>query len=135
MRRIACLLLVMTGLPLAAEEVEQIVLPEGYRMEQSFAEWSKEQAQDKAPQLAKEDLKKGITRILVFGLRRGESPSERYLAKTYGVYFVPIAGCCVTDGIIEGAKAYNEVVEAYLKDLYKKDIFEEASKVEQKLNE
>lgn len=84
------------------------------------------QAREQATALAKRDLQNGVTRILVYGLRRGESAEERYLAEHYGVRTVAIAGCIVSDGILEGAKAYNEVVRAHLLALHKKDIFEEA---------
>lgn len=90
---------------------------------------SANKAKEQGSRLAKSDFEKGIYRISVFGLYKGESPSEIYLRKKYEIYWAPIAGCMVSDGIIHFANAYNATMKSLLAEHFKKDVFAEAEKV------
>jgi len=99
---------------------------DGYAL---FAKLSKEQASKKARAMAENDFAHGVYRVWVYGLRRDESPDEKYLRKKYGVTVTPIAGCVVSDGILGAADGYNSTMESLLKQKFGRDIFKEAEKI------
>ena len=79
-----------------------------------FMKLSKRQAAAAARTQADADFAAGHYRMLVYGLRATNSPSDARLAKA-GVTVKAIAGCIVSDGILEGARVYNEVMSGKLK--------------------
>ena len=85
-----------------------------------FAPLEKNKAAEVARKQAEADFAAGHYRILVFGLR-STADDKRY-AKD-GVEVKPIAGCIVSDGILEGARIYNEVMREKLKAKLGRDIF------------
>ena len=84
----------------------------------------------KGKDIATEDFRNGNYRVLVYGLRGFDMPSEKYLRETYNVETYPIAGCIVSDGIVGGAKGYNTIMKALLREKHGKDIFKEAEVAE-----
>jgi hypothetical protein len=93
----------------------------------NFYQLSKHEAATTARTQAVADFEAGRYRILVFGLRA--SAGDRRFEK-YGAEVKPIAGCIVSEGIIEGARAYNEVIRGKLKAKLGCDIFEKTEKPE-----
>ena len=89
-----------------------------------FMNLSKREAAAVARKQADADFTVGRYRILVYGLRGKNSPAEERLAKA-GVEYKAIAGCIVNDGILEGARVYNEVMREKLKAKLGRDIFDE----------
>jgi hypothetical protein len=96
---------------------------EGYA---TFQQLSRNDAAVKAREMATRDFSEGRFRILVYGLRRQESPHDKYLREHYGVMTTPIAGCIVSDGIIGAADGYNSTIKPLLNEKFGKDIFLEA---------
>lgn len=90
-----------------------------------FMRLSKHEAVAAARRQASEDFDAGRYRILVYGLR-ATSEDKRFARD--GVQVKPIAGCCVNDGIIEGARVYNEIMRAKLKAKLGRDVFDDAEK-------
>ena len=70
----------------------------------SFHPLNKQQAAATARKQAEADFAAGHYRMLVYGLRRQTSPFDQRLAKE-GVEVKAIAGCIVSDGILEGRRA------------------------------
>jgi hypothetical protein len=91
----------------------------------NFYQLDKPQAAATARRLAEADFTAGRYRILIFGLRA--SVEDKRFAK-YGVEMKPIAGCIVSDGILEGARVFNEIMREKLKGKLGRDIFEETQK-------
>jgi len=91
----------------------------------NFYQLDKQQAATTARKQAEADFAAGHYRILVLGLRA--SIPDTQFAK-YGVETKPIAGCIVSDGILEGARVYNEIMRKKLKTKLGRDIFEEPQK-------
>ena len=90
---------------------------------------SKQEAAATARKQAETDFASGRYRILTYGLTAAIKDDR--LAKE-GVERKPIAGCIVSDGILEGARVYNEVMREKLKVKLGRDIFDEASKPKSK---
>ena len=95
----------------------------------NFMALKKDEAAKVARKQAEADFAAGRYRILSFGLT-GAMKDER-LAKA-GIEKKPIAGCVVNDGILEGARIYNEVMREKLKAKLGRDVFEEINKSESK---
>ena len=85
-----------------------------------FAPLDKNKAAEVARKQAEADFAAGHYRILVFGLR-STADDKRY-AKD-GVEMKPIAGCIVSDGILEGARVYNDIMREKLKAKLGRNIF------------
>lgn len=96
-----------------------------------ITELSRAAAKEKASEMARNDFAQGRYRILVFGMRREGSPSDKFLQKQYGVTTDPIAGCLVSDGILGTAEGYNSTMKPLLNEKFGKDIFKEAEKATQ----
>jgi hypothetical protein len=99
-----------------------------------FFELKKNQAAIAACQQAETDFAAGRYRMLVYGLRAVNSVQDARLKKE-GVEVKAIAGCIVSEGIIEGARVYNEVMRERLKAKLGRDVFndkDEAMKGNQK---
>ncbi|MEQ1850462.1 MAG: hypothetical protein ABMA01_02605 [Chthoniobacteraceae bacterium] len=99
-----------------------------------FMDLSKRGAAAVARRQAETDFAAGHYRMLVYGLSGPVSKQDRRLAKE-GVEVKPIAGCMVSDGILEGARVYNEVMREKLKAKLGRDVFndkDEARKGNQK---
>ncbi len=73
---------------------------------------------------AEMDFRMHRYRCLVFGKRAADSPFDQQLAKA-GVRVKVIAGCVVSEGIIEGARVYNEIMREKLKARLGYDVFDE----------
>ena len=86
----------------------------------NFALLDKGKAAVVARQQAEADFAAGHYRILVFGMRATEG--DKAFAKD-GVEVKVIAGCVVNDGILDGARIYNEIMRAKLKAKLGRDIF------------
>lgn len=76
--------------------------------------------------LAEKDFMEGYYRILYYGLAANPSKPEARLYKRYGIRGYSVAGCLVTDGLVEGADSYNETMRNLLNQKYGKDIFKES---------
>jgi len=77
---------------------------------------------------ALKDFKSGRYLRLVYGLRsEARSEPDRFLENRYQVKTVAIAGCIVTEGLLNGAQGYNETMQALLIAKHGKDIFKEAA--------
>jgi hypothetical protein len=111
MKYIVLILTLLTATPHAADREEKF--PE-------FMNLSKRAAAAVARRQAETDFAAGRYRMLVYGLR-GSSDDKR-LAK-HGVEVKAIAGCIVSDGILEGARVYNEVMREKLKAKLGRDVF------------
>jgi hypothetical protein len=111
---IAILSLLLTVPALRGEEPKE-KFPE-------FMNFDKKTAAQIARKQAEADAAAGRYRMLVYGLRGKNSAVEDRLAKE-GVEFKAIAGCVVNDGILEGARVYNEVMREKLKAKLGRDIF------------
>ena len=107
---IACLLLAVTAIQ-AAEPPDKFP---------NFALMDKDKAAAVARKQAEADFAAGHYRILVFGMRSTEG--DKGFAKD-GVEVKVIAGCVVNDGILDGARIYNEIMRAKLKAKLGRDIF------------
>ena len=107
---IACLLLAVPAIH-AAEPPEKFP---------DFALMDKDKAAVVARKQAEADFAAGHYRILVFGMRSTEG--DKGFAKD-GVEVKVIAGCVVNDGILDGARIYNEIMRAKLKAKLGRDIF------------
>ena len=92
----------------------------------AFQRLSRDDASAKAKEIAARDFREGRFRILVYGLRRHQTPSEKYLKEHYGVTTTPIAGCIVSDGILGAAEGYNSTIKPLLNQKFGRDIFGEA---------
>ena len=92
-----------------------------------FMNLAKHDAAKTARRQAQADFTAGHYRILVYGLRA--SSEDKRFAKE-GVQVKPIAGCIVNDGILEGARIYNEVMREKMKAKLGRDIFDETNKTE-----
>ncbi len=100
----------------------------------NFGRMSKREAATAARKQAETDFAEGHYRMLVFGLRAVDSAHDKRLAKE-GVEVKAIAGCIVSEGILEGARVYNQVMREKLKTKLGRDIFadkDEALKGNQK---
>ena len=97
----------------------------------NFMQLKKDEAAKVARRLADTDFAAGHYRILVYGLRGKQTPAEERLAKE-GVEMKAIAGCIVSDGILEGARVYNEAMREKLKAKLGRDIFDETKNTESK---
>ena len=93
----------------------------------AFYDLSKTEATEKAKVMALADFEQGRYRILVFGLRRTESPREIQLKERYGVATTAIAGCVVSPGIVAAAEGYNSTMKPLLNRKFGRDIFEETA--------
>ena len=92
---------------------------------ESFPEFmalKKDEAAKVARRQAEADFAAGNYRILVYGLRSSDSSFDLRLAKE-GVHVRAIAGCVVNDGILDGARVYNEVMREKLKAKLGRDVF------------
>jgi hypothetical protein len=99
-----------------------------------FMRLSKGEAAKVARRQAEVDFAAGDYCILVYGLRASDSSFDLRLAKE-GVHVRAIAGCIVSDGILEGARVYNEIMREKLKAKLGRDVFngkDEAMKGNQK---
>lgn len=96
-----------------------------------FMNLTKREAATTARRQAESDFAAGHYLILVYGLRAKQTPAEERLAKE-GVEMKTIAGCIVNEGILEGARVYNEVMRGKLKAKLGRDIFNESNKTESK---
>jgi hypothetical protein len=88
----------------------------------NFMALKKADAVKVARKQAEADFAAGRYRMLVYGLRGPVSEQDRRLAKE-GVEVKAIAGCIVSDGILEGARVYNEVMRGKLKAKLGRDVF------------
>ena len=88
----------------------------------NFMALKKNEAVKVARKQAEDDFAAGRYRMLVYGLRKGISEQDRRLAKE-GVEVKEISGCIVSDGILEGARVYNEVMREKLKAKLGRDVF------------
>ena len=95
----------------------------------NFYKLNKAQAAAAARTQAEADFAAGRYRILVYGLRA--SMEDKRFAKD-GVEVKPIAGCIVSEGILEGARIYNGIMREKLKAKLGRDIFDETQKNESK---
>lgn len=91
-----------------------------------FMNLDKKAAAETARKQAETDFAAGKYRILVFGLRMSNPPFDQRLKKA-GVQVKDIAGCVVSDGILEGARVYNEIMREKLKAKLGSDVFDEKS--------
>ena len=64
----------------------------------------------------------------VYGLRRLDSFWDAVMLDLFSVEVVPVAGCMVTDEIVESTKAHNRVVDAYLARAFGADWSEQAAR-------
>ena len=96
----------------------------------NFALMDKDKAATVARKQAETDFASGKYRILVFGLV-ARSPAEERLTKA-GVETKAIAGCIVSDGIIEGARVYNEIMREKLKAKLGHDVFSDKEQPDKK---
>jgi len=124
MKTLTLLLILITSLSLPAAD------PAGGREGgingyETFYNLGKNEAAKKARQMAATDFAQGRYRILVYGLRRQDSPAEVNLKKRYGVATVPIAGCIVSSGITAAAESYNSTMKPLLRRKFGRDIFKE----------
>ena len=97
----------------------------------NFMNLDKKTAAATARQRADADFAAGKYRMLVYGLRRGNPATDRRLAEA-GVELKAIAGCIVSEGILEGARVYNEVMREKLKAKLGRDIFDEPKNTKSK---
>ncbi len=81
-------------------------------------------AAETARKQAETDFAAGTYRILVFGKRASNSEFDQRLEKA-GVQVKAIAGCIVSEGILEGARVYNEIMREKLKAKLGYDVFAE----------
>ena len=88
----------------------------------NFMSLKKDEAAKIARRQVEADFAAGHYRMLVYGLRRQTSEQDARLAKD-GVEVRAIAGCIVSDGILEGARVYNEAMRAKLKAKLGRDVF------------
>lgn len=91
----------------------------------AFYNLSKTEATEKAKAMALADFEQGRYRILIFGLRRTESPGEIQLKERYGVATTSIGGCVVSPGIVAAAEGYNSTMKPLLNSKFGRDIFKE----------
>ncbi len=113
MKHIVLILTLLTATPHAAEARDDFP---------NFMALQKDDAVKVARKQAEADFAAGRYRMLVYGLRGPISEQDRRLAKE-GVEVKPIAGCIVSDGILEGARVYNEVMREKLKAKLGRDVF------------
>ena len=76
--------------------------------------------------LAEKDFKLGYYRRLYYGFPTDPSKPERRLYKNYGVRGCSVAGCVVTEGLVEGADSYNETMHSLINQKYGRDVFKES---------
>ena len=91
-----------------------------------FMKLDKKTAAETARKQAETDFDAGKYRILIYGEMGPPTPAEQRLAKK-GVQAKAIAGCVVSEGILEGARVYNEVMREKLKAKLGYDVFDEKS--------
>jgi hypothetical protein len=91
-----------------------------------FNDLSKEDASQKAREMAESDFARNVYRIFVVGKRPAKSAYDDYLKEHYGVLVTPIAGCIVSDGIIGAEEGYNSIMKPLLNRKFGHDIFKEA---------
>jgi hypothetical protein len=113
MKYIVLILSLLTATPHAAEPRDD--LP-------NFMALQKHDAVKVARKQAETDFTAGRYRMLVYGMPKAGSERDKRLAKE-GVEVKPIAGCVVSDGILEGARVYNEVMREKLKAKLGRDVF------------
>ena len=118
------LLIAITSLLLAVSAIQGAEPAEKFP---DFMSLGKEAAAATARKQAEADFAAGKFRILVCGMRREKSAAEVFLAKQ-GVETKSIAGCIVSDGILEGLRVYNDIMREKLKAKLGRDIFDEAEK-------
>jgi hypothetical protein len=106
--------------------------PDGTTRYAKFMQLPKEQAATSAREMARQDFTQGRFLILVYGLRRQDSPSEIYLLERYGVAVTPIAGCIVSPGVTVAAESYNATMKPLLRKKFGRDIFAEAAEATRK---
>lgn len=116
------LLIVILASPSFAEEN---AIPHKYQLNgyKDYYDLSERDAEKAGRALAQKDFESGIYRILVYGLRRSEDPSEKRLKDEFQVYTIACAGCIVSDGILGFTKGYNDTMKSLLIKHFKKDIF------------
>ena len=117
-------LVVITSLLLAVSALQGAEPVEKFP---DFMSLGKEAAAAIARKQADTDFAAEKYRVLVCGMRREKSAVEVFLAKQ-GVETKSIAGCIVSDGILEGARVYNDIMREKLKAKLGRDIFDEAEK-------
>lgn len=89
-----------------------------------FMNLDKATAAATARKQAEADFVAGKYRILIYGEPGPPTPAEQRLAKK-GVQAKAIAGCKVSEGILEGARVYNEIMREKLKAKLGTDVFDE----------
>ncbi len=109
--------IVIASLLLAVTTIHAAEPPEKFP---DFALMDKDKAAAVARKQAEADFAAGHYRILVFGMRSTEG-DKRFVKD--GVEVKVIAGCVVNDGILDGARIYNEIMRAKLKAKLGRDIF------------
>ncbi len=95
----------------------------------NFMALKKDEAAKVARKQAEADFAAGRYRILSLGLTA--AMKDERLAKL-GIEKKPIAGCIVNEGILEGARVYNEIMREKLKAKLGRNIFDETNKSESK---
>jgi hypothetical protein len=88
----------------------------------NFMALKKDEAAKVARKQAEADFAAGRYRILSLGLTA--AMKDERLAKL-GIEKKPIAGCVVNDGILEGARVYNEIMREKLKAKLGRDVFDD----------
>ena len=109
--------IVIASLLLAVTAIQAAEPPDKFP---NFALMDKDKAAAVARKQAEADFAAGHYRILVFGLR--STAGDKGFAKD-GVEVKVIAGCVVNDGILDGARIYNEIMREKLKAKLGRDIF------------
>ena len=91
-----------------------------------FMKLDKATAAATARKQAEFDFAFGTYRILVYGEPMSKSLYDQRLKKA-GVQEKAIAGCKISEGILEGARVYNEIMREKLKAKLGYDVFDEKS--------
>jgi hypothetical protein len=74
---------------------------------------------------AKQDLKAGRLTVLTFGLQASWSREYRdILQRVYGIELRAVAGCVVSESLVQYVNAYNEVMDPAIAARHGKDLFE-----------
>lgn len=76
---------------------------------------------------AEDDFARGHPRILTYGLPvHWINEYREVLARDYGVKLETVAGCVVSDPLVDYVDTYNETIEGYLVSVHGPDLFDKA---------
>lgn len=137
--RFAAVMLLTLTVTASAAETNQLLPPSGYAkvtpaqpgfagMELDFLGYPTNAAvaltQGRAD--ARRDLTNGVLSMKTCGLPREEAwEYKKLLDERCHVSLDPLAGCCVTEGLIKYIDGYNGISEAYIEQKYGTNIFDQ----------